>query len=88
MFYFIKEWWFLIGATGGIVYGAYKGIKTINQTLIEIKNELKMSNERFILSEKDRKELWKKAYKHDDRLNQHEIMLNRHDIYISKLRGL
>lgn len=88
MFYFIKDWWFLIVAIAGTVYGGYKGIKTINNTLVDIKNELKMSNQRFEASETDRRNIWEKLYKHDERIDNHAIEIKSHEVSIGHLERM
>lgn len=85
MFYFIKEWWFLLTFFGGLAYGGYKGIKTLNDTLIDIKNELKMSNERFKESVRDRERIWQRLYQHDEEIDRLDIQTNRHDVQIEVL---
>ena len=87
MFVFIKDWWFLLTFVGGLMYAGYAGIKTINNTLIEIKNELKMSNTRFTSGEKDREALWKKTYEHDGRIDSLFVTTARHEERINNLGG-
>lgn len=87
MFYFIREWWFLIISFMGVLYSGYKGIKTLNTSLIEIKNELKLSNQRYESSEIDRLKIWEQLFKNDTRLDHHEITLARHEIYLETLKG-
>ena len=87
MFMFIREWWFLIAFVGAMIVGSYKGIETINDTLIEIKNELKMSNTRFKTGEQDRENLWKKMYEHDGRLDSLNVTTARHEERINMFGG-
>lgn len=88
MFHFIKDWWFIIIFFIGLLYGGYKGIRTINDTLVDIKNELKQSNKRFESSELDRQNIWKRLFRHDERMDRYDISLARHEVYIEKIKDV
>lgn len=64
--YFIKDWWFLITAFFSIFYAGFVGMRTINNTLISIRHELELSNNRMQDSVQDRKRIWGRIEKHDE----------------------
>ncbi|WP_018659918.1 hypothetical protein [Allofustis seminis] len=81
--YFVKEWMPLISFLMSIFYGGYRGIKTLNDTLVSIKHELELSNNRLETSAADRKKLWiqigehqKKIYGLEEKAARHEEKIN------------
>ncbi|MGF3066652.1 hypothetical protein [Facklamia sp. P12934] len=79
MAYFIKEWWFLISVLTGMFVGAYKGVNLINDTLKDIKYELKIWNSRMDQSEKDRLNIHAKLKEHEVRIGKNEDDIIKHD---------
>lgn len=86
MFLFIKEWWFLLAGVLGMFMAGYKGVETINDTLKDIKFELKSSNERFKTGEMDRKSLWEHIYRNDEAIDRLDVVSNRHEVEIRHLK--
>ena len=76
MMLFIKEWWFLVSVMFGTFIGAYKGVNLINDTLKEIKFELKSWNSRMESSESDRKLIHAELDDHDERIDNHEVRIS------------
>lgn len=65
----------------------YKGVETINDTLLDIRYELKASNVRFEHGEQDRKKLWARVYKNDEAIDRLADITSRHDVEIKNLKN-
>lgn len=85
MFVFMKEWWFLILAVGGLFIGGYRGVQSINKSLVDILYQLKTFNEKIMLSEKDREDIHLDLKEHDRRLDEQDKLLGRHDEQLKTL---
>ncbi|MDO4680892.1 MAG: hypothetical protein Q4A55_06570 [Aerococcus sp.] len=63
---FIRDWWPLVTALVGIGIAAYNGVHLINQTLLEIKHQLELMNNRFQLTEDEQRKIWTRIEHHDE----------------------
>ena len=89
---FVKEWWPLVTFFVGAIYAGYQGVRTINDTLVDIKHELKVSNEKIQESRDQVIKIWSELEKHDERLDdlatksvEHNERIN--SLFKSKERG-
>lgn len=86
MFLFIKEWWFLLAGVIGMFMAGYKGVETINDTLKDIRFELKSSNRRFEVLETDHKNLWTHLNRNDEDIDRLDVVSSRHEVEIQNLK--
>ena len=84
--YFIKDWWFLITAFCSFFYAGFVGLHTINNTLISIRHELELSNNRMKDSAKDRKRIWGRIEKHDEAIQSIAKLSEANRINIENLK--
>lgn len=66
----IKEWWFLIAFTIGMFGGLYKMSQTLNETLLNLKFEIKRLSESLTESKADRVKLHQRIDNTEDRLDK------------------
>lgn len=79
LFFWIKEWWFLIVLVGGGIISFKKGIDSINSNIKDVIQQLKSFNEKIMLSEKDREKIHAELAMHDARLDEHDKKMVAHD---------
>lgn len=84
--HFIRNWWPILTAIGGLFYGVFQGFSTINNTLIDINYQLKRSNERFEETRKDIEKLWAKIETHDIRIDELESHADKNSELINYLK--
>ncbi|KAA9239981.1 MULTISPECIES: hypothetical protein [Aerococcus] len=82
---FVKEWWPLVTFFVGAIYAGYQGVRTINDTLVDIKHELKVSNDRISEFKEQLIKVWSELDKHDARLDNLATESVRHNENIKTL---
>ncbi|WP_373710715.1 hypothetical protein [Jeotgalibaca porci] len=85
----LQEYWFLITFIFGIFGGAWKGITTLNETLLSIKHQLEVSNKQHQMdvnmSIEDRRKLWIEVHKLEDEIGAIDRDVTRHDEQLKTL---
>ena len=85
LFFWVKEWWFLIALCGGGIISFKRGIESINANLKDVIYQLKAFNDRILSSERDREKIHQELEAHDARIDEHNNLLAVHDERIKML---
>lgn len=83
--FFCRDWWPIITFfIGGVGFG-FKGVKTLNSTLLDIRGELKTSNQRIEEIASDTIKIWVELKDHENKIEELGTTVTRHDEKIKTL---
>lgn len=85
LMFFCRDWWPIIAFFISIVGLGFRGVKTINDTLLDIKSEIKVSNKQIEEINSDAVKIWKEIKNHADKIDLLDITVTRHDEKINTL---